>query len=68
MRAIVQESAKDGQFYARFEGANGETWFTSEGYTRREDAQRSILDFHAAITSKAFGIGIINLDAEGNRV
>ena len=67
MRAVVQEGA-DGQFYARFEGANGETWFVSEGYTQRSDAQRSILDFHAAITKKAFGVGIINLDREGNRV
>lgn len=67
MRAVVQEG-KDGQFYARFVGDNGETWFVSEGYTRRGDAQRSVLDFHRAISEQKFGEGVINLDVNGDPV
>lgn len=35
----------DGQFYVRAHAANGEPWFTSEGYTTRGHARRSALDF-----------------------
>jgi uncharacterized protein YegP (UPF0339 family) len=66
MKAIVKESPKDGQFYASFQSANGETWFTSEGYTTRAGAQRSVLDFHAAMKTGA--IEIINLNEDGDRI
>lgn len=31
---------KDGQWYFRLKGLNGETVVTSEGYTRKRDAKR----------------------------
>lgn len=32
----------DGQFYFRIKGSNGEVIATSEGYTRKQDAERGL--------------------------
>jgi uncharacterized protein YegP (UPF0339 family) len=49
LKPRIEESPKDGQFRVAFLGGNNERWFTSEGYTREEDAVRSFDDFISAI-------------------
>lgn len=46
------EPGEDGQFYVKIKAANGENWFTSEGYTREADAGRSVTDFQEELAER----------------
>jgi uncharacterized protein YegP (UPF0339 family) len=67
----VQVSVKeqsDGEFTVVFDGENGEPWFRStEGYTRRFDAQRSLNDFLTQLAYPA-QITVRHLDSGGEEI
>lgn len=75
MRVKIEEQ-KDGEFSVEFIGDNNEPWFRStEGYTRRADAVRSLEDFLGEITladmnatGDRFDITVEHYDAEGKAV
>lgn len=45
MRLRKWQSEENGEFYYRFEGANGEPRGTSEGYPTKFNRDRAVLDF-----------------------
>lgn len=74
MMNIRIDETKSEEFKVTFVGANGEPWYQStEGYTRRSDAVRSLEDFLGEIDSaptdeEFFGFTVAHFDAEGNAV
>lgn len=63
IRAEIFEG-KDHQFYARFVAANGNTLFTSEGYTQKHNALGAV---QAVRDHLARGFRIVDLTLKANQ-